>query len=284
MFKQVKIDIKVGIVSNKWFIIVPIWFAFHTIYLLNTLNAYTIDFAPTTFDFLLLYFKGADPILSLIMMNEPIQFPLLWITNYIILLCCTVHYPSRDLYGFGIQIIARLKKCKTWWFSKCIWCAICCVIYFVICLLVAYLSSLYFGNVTDHVSNTMPLIEKLSQEVNAYSFKLYDQVELSNSSLILYEFVLPFLVGWGLCQLQMTLSLFMKPVLSFTCVCMLLLLSTYTHKYFLINFPCFGMSLHNPNIMVDGYTTIVGISSCLLIIFASIIIGKARLEHFDFIP
>ncbi len=283
MYKLIFHDIKEGIIKNKRFIAVLLWFITFSVYAL-LFPLYSINHKDiTSFDLLLYFYKGEDPMFDAVLTGEPFEFPIFWMMNFILLLFVVMHYMYNDLNGFGIQYIVRIKKRITWWISKCIWCFCSCFIFFFICVLVAFAVTVLIGGKTFDFTNSYSLMEKLANDMNYYCMKFWGDMEVSTGQVIMCELVVPFMVSWAVCQIQMTLTLFLKPTVSFIVNCAFILVSAYIQNYIPGLFISCGMTLHNINFVYEGFSTSYCVLSCFIAIFISFLIGAIKFKKYNFV-
>lgn len=276
-------DIKEGIIKNKRFAIVIIWFiilsAYILIFPLSTINAKEI----TLFDMLLYFYKGEDPMLNATLNNEPIVFPLFWMINFLLILFVVADYMYDDISGFGIQYIVRIKRRSMWWISKCIFCMGACIAFFAICVVVSMLVTLCIGGKPFEFTNSDALLNNIANEMNYYTMNLKNDIDLSTYNLIICEIMVPFMVSWAVCQIQMTLTLFFKPIVSFVVNCGLILISAYVQNIVPGLFISWGMTLHNSNFICEGFNTSECIVCCIVAIAIAIILGMLKFKKYNFV-
>lgn len=137
--------------------------------------------------------------------NLPFVFPALWLFIILYFSYITLNYPNDDLHGFGINTLILSKKRSYWWLSKCCWLFFSVFIYFVIiCISSLLFTVISKGEISLNISEFMPQILQLNlRELTAPPWDI-------TKSLCLVP-----LTVFSVCLIQMLLSLFIKPLLSF---------------------------------------------------------------------
>ncbi len=279
MYRMILHDLKNGVIKNKRFIVVLLWFIADGIFTILFPLAATNHDEITSLDLILYFYKGEDPMVN----SNSVVFPLFWIMNFIIILFVIMHYMYDDMYGFGIQYITRIKKRITWWISKCIWCFCACAFFFAICICTAIIVTLFIGGRPFDFTNSHEMLEYLVGKMEYYSMNLGNDINLSWQQLFVCDIVVPFMVSWAVCQLQMTLTLFLKPIVSFVINCGIIIFSAYFQNYIPGLIISYGMSLHNSNFINNGFKSADCIWGCLIIIIIAIILGAFKFKKYNFV-
>lgn len=125
-------------------------------------------------------------------------------------------YLLNDLTNAGQQVIIRCYARRDWFLSKCVWNLLACLEYTAVGVVTVLLFSLLSGG-SALLENTPDIT------LSIYGDVIYEPVVLSAANVMVLTFILPFLSLAALNMLEMTLCLFVRPVISFI-TCMLLLL------------------------------------------------------------
>ncbi len=175
------------------------------------------DCVPTYGDCLLYIFGGIkiykyDP-------NESIQFPALWLLVFLLCLQLTTIYPEKEQRDFGLQILVRSHSRQKWLFAKEIWIICSCVTYFAIAHLVILLSCLVSGcSISLQLNEYLPLIAPIEGN---------DVLGRDSNKYFLVIMVLLPMVMIALENMQLFLSLSIRPSLAFVVIAAYLLLYAY---------------------------------------------------------
>lgn len=197
-------------------------------------------------------------------------FPVIWILLLAMPAFLTLHYPFRDMQDIGPQILCRSGSRKNWWLSKCFWNLCCTTCFYLMVLLTALFLCILWKR---------PLTANLHPRVIQILFQLTDQPSDASPLLPWYTFLLPLLISLALNILQMTLSLFLKPLFGFLCTSVILICSAYAmHPALLGNY---GMLLRHNWYMNEGVSYGTGIALALFFIFITIIVGLIRFQSHD---
>lgn len=95
------------------------------------------------------------------------------------------------------------------------------------------------------------------------------------------DIVMVFMLSVAICQIQMALGLWLKPIYSFMVMCMVLLLSAYFQSLFVIG--NYAMLIRHSWINEDGIDCKAAIPAMCLIIFITVIVGVIRFKKYNII-
>ncbi len=201
--------------------------------------------------------------------DDPFKIPFEWLTIQALIGLLIIQYPTQDLYSYGMQILIRTKKRISWWLSKCIWNVVTILIFYILCFIISFAFSAIFGELS-----ILP-----NENVNAF----VSGINLTNIKFNLDFYatviVLPILTTVAISLLQMTLSFFLNPIISYLGVTCIMASSTYYHSIFLVG--NYNMILRNQPIYSEGFGQLIIIIIDLLIIFVSIFVGLVRFKQID---
>lgn len=176
-------------------------------------------------------------------------------------------YPVNDLYHGNGQTCIRAKSRRQWMLSKQISIFLNVVVYYA-----CFLAVFYIGNAL-HNGTLLPENGMLSLSGTRITSQ-------STMELVMAFIVLPLLVSWALVQIQVVLSFFISPVLSFMLMLGYLIASVFWMKpYWIGNFAM----LYRQR-WVSGcvdLTVDAGIQICVVIIILSSVLGIFLLERKD---
>jgi hypothetical protein len=196
------------------------------------------------------------------------ELPIIWLMLHICHALLIGSYPSRDISGFGKYMLIRARKRGWWWLCKCVWVVLCVLVYFSIIYAVALAFAVFSNGLT--IKNTSDIFQVL--------FGM-DTTALTCRNFFIYVIILPFLVSITISLLQALLSFFMRPILSFLTVIVLMVSSAYFFTPLLIGNS--SMLLRSAAVIPNGImgTTSIVIQIILIGLFA--VIGYIRLEKYD---
>lgn len=199
------------------------------------------------------------------------RFPIVWILWFVFLLFSTLNYPYNDLQSFGQQILVRTKGRFLWWVSKCGWNVLASGVFHGIIALAGLLLCLQTGVRLSGGVNTQLL------QVN---FQIDSEQLVSKAvSLPLFVFLLPLLLSAGLNLLQMTLSLFLKPLFSFLAMAVLLVSSAYLLSPLVVG--NYAMLVRSDRVISNGVSPAVGLAVSIALIAGSFLVGIVRFRYYD---
>ncbi len=174
----------------------------------------------TFLDYLIYLSGGMKKYIPIMALTEPESFifPARWMVLHLLILYGALYYPVRDLANMGTSALPRSGSRGAWWLSKCLWNLCYVVTAYAMAVGVVLLFCLAAG-AEMNLSMTSELVNTV---LDANSPDIGFPVELGYAALF---FPLLFAVTAG--QIQMTLSLFVKPVVSFGIMTGFLLCGAY---------------------------------------------------------
>ena len=231
--KLLRYDIRNGLV--RWrYLTVPVLFAVPCFYYwIQMQNAGCVG---TWMDYLVGCFKGIFPVMYI----EDFEFPILWFLVMAGCLFLNLDYPLNDLTDAGQQVIVRCRNKKGWFLSKCLWNLLSTALYIILGSLTALAFAIFSGGrASGHI--TCEVLQK--------ALGIFCVTAPTVGQSLLVTVCLPYLTLAALNMLQMTLSLVMKPILSFLiCICLLVASLFYSSPYFIGN----GAMAARSGILMDG--------------------------------
>ena len=223
IIKNLKFDIKHGIFGNKALFICPMLIAlitfadfalkvnqYHGMKLIDRNNVTYGDYWMYLYGGMKEYIPSPD---------NPFQFPVLWMVTILTLFFILLNYPYKDMLTVGQQVIVKSKGRKLWWNSKCLWNILGVLTYHVILICSSMLFALFLK---------FPLSNKINTELISYLFTIDTMTfQPTKPEIPLIVALLPIFLLIAINLLQMTISLFVKPTVSFLFIMILLLSSSY---------------------------------------------------------
>ena len=206
-------------------------------------------------------------------MENVFQFPVTWMLLFVMILFVTLSYPMNNLCGFGNKLLIKGKSRVKWWLSKCIWNLLCNIIFFGI----IFTLILSFCSISGIQSGM-----QVNTDMQTVLFNLGADTSLKPDAIMpVGDIVMVFMLSVAICQIQMALGLWLKPIYSFMVMCMVLLLSAYFQSLFVIG--NYAMLIRHLWINEDGIDCKVAIPAMCLIIFITVIVGVIRFKKYNII-
>ncbi len=202
--------------------------------------------------------------------DNPFQFPAVWILVFLVLPFVLLNYPFRDMYGVGQQILVCSGRRSLWWLSKCCWNFCGTVLYHLIIQAAGLVLSLVFE---VEISN------RIHMDFINLVFNIRYQEVWHPSSLPLAALLLPMLVSAAINMLQMTLSLFIRPMFGFFAVAVLLLASAYLLSPLLIG--NYAMAFRYDWMLKMGVSIGAGERIAIIILLLAVLSGLVRFRLYD---
>ena len=273
-FKLLRYDCKVGIIYHyKKLIAVLVLFVCVYLDCFMQFRSYATLDTPFTVEntlgnTLLYIFAGIqeyDP-----QIDTQFVFPAVWMLLYLVLAYFTLYYPYNDLEESGQNILLRSGGRRLWWTSKCFWNICTVVLFFLIGWVVIITACLIQG---------IPLSMELSRNINMLLEMRIASPFLYPTELSLEILVLPPLVMIAVNLMQMTLSLFVRPIYSYIITGVLLLASTYYQSPFLIG--NYAMPIRSSRMVENGVNSIYGVLFSVGIATISYLVGLLYFKRYD---
>lgn len=260
LYKLVKYDIKWGIVEKwkKYLMMLLLALVISTIFIKNCEYSYAkgkLETMPGYFDYIMNLLHGMKKNIS--NGKDEFKIPVEWMTFHLFIAFSIGNYLAEDLEKCGVNVIIRGGSRKKWIVSKIIWNILAVLSFYVI---------IYLGNFVLALINTGKIQLSLTQAVSGKFYEM--NLEANQVKYIVALIILPILSSFAISQMQMFLSLFVKPIISFLMVASLLILSAYTMSPYLIG--NYSMLQRSAIFMKEGISIFTAVSVNLIIIFLSI--------------
>lgn len=202
-----------------------------------------------------------------------LAFPTMWFLLNILPLYITLKYTTHDLSGCGIQVLTRLRSKITWWCSKCVLSTVSVVVYFVI-IYVTMITLCFVGNFE---LSLIPDEVVFATQFNA----IFLAKDVTEFQMFLSLCVMPCVVAAALSLMQMTLTLFVQPMLAYIVVC------AYTAASVLCVYPAFignfAMPVRSATVGIYHFNSASGFIYSAVVAMVAIIVGAIRISKMDII-
>lgn len=203
--------------------------------------------------------------------GSPFIFPAVWMMLNMIICFLLVNYPLRDLNGIGQQIIVRADSRTNWWISKCCWNIGATVLYhFIISGTI----------ITMGIFLNIKMDMTLHIDVIQFFLGIHDQlVPAFTGGFLLRYLFLPVVVSCTVNLLQLMLSLFISPTISFLVVLLWMGASAFQLSPFMIG--NYAMLYRYRCILENGVSPEIGFPAVVIMIVCVIIIGLIRFRKYN---
>lgn len=206
-------DVKQGIWKNKFLFLCPAvisGLSFADFQIRNLLFSNECTFA----DIWIYLFGG------MICPVEKNLLPINWVVVMAVLSFLLLHYPDRDIHGFGRLTLVNAGGRSLWWISKFLWNILSVIIYYAICAAVTLVCCLFCG---------IPLSNNINMELLSLLFGLeyIPGIQMSAEQIPVIVMFMPLIISAVFNLAEMTLTLFLKPIFGFFTVFVLMVSSIY---------------------------------------------------------
>lgn len=255
-------DVRCGLLRPRYILILII-FLIPCVACYSTVKS--MDCSRTWIDYMIYSFQGLKPIN---VANASLEFhlPINWL---LIMTCCmflNLDYMLSDMTNFGQQVIIRCKNRTGWFLSKCMW-NLCSTLMYFCC---GWLTMVLFALITGG-----RITMENAPQISGYVFSsiienITDSTfNITKTQVLIYCMILPMLSTSALNLLQMTLCLYVKPILSFITIMCILVLSLFWHSPLALGNG--AMLLRNALFFSDGIKpvsiAIAALSSIVICVF-----------------
>lgn len=266
-------DLRRGLLQKPLFFIVPLLIAliscfdlYHRTMLFSQFETLAVKTQAGFSDFLIYLYSGTttdDPY-----GGNPFAR---WMVVLLSISFLTLNYPDQDVHTCGQQFLIRTQGRIAWWLSKCIWNAASVLLYHGLLILAAALFCLLVQ--ADFTGGPH----------KEFLYNLF-QVAPEQRTPAWLPFrccflLLPILISLALNLLQMTLSLFVKPICSFLLLSSLLVSSACLASPYLVG--NYAMLLRLDAVITTGVPITTGVILSLLLLFLAVTIGCIRFLRYD---
>lgn len=249
------------------------------IFLIPCISFYSIvkiiDCSFSWADCMMYCFQGIKPVYS---GEGPIEFhlPINWLLIMAGCLFLNLDYMLNDMTNYGQQVIIRSNNRIGWFLAKCIWNLCSTVMYFCIGCLSAALFTVVTGGSLKMESTpqiSLYIFSSLLEDVSIETFFM------SKPQVFMYCFLFPALCLATLNLLQMTLCLYIKPILSFIFGMCILIISLFWNSPLALGNG--AMLLRSDLLFSDGIKpeSVIVVSLCIL--FFCPLAGSCKFKRKD---
>ena len=234
-------------------------------------KAMIVEINASWLDYMLVTFKGAPPVNQDGIMDIR-SLPYDWLVMVGACLFVNLDYMLLDLTSNGQQVIIRTGSRQRWFISKCMWNLAATALYFLLIGLV----ELLFVVATDGVISPENSEEAFT---NIFGQVAFNPIQLSLHEGLVLGLLLPYLTMAALSVLEMTICLFVRPVVSFLVCMALLVLSVYIDSPFVLGNG--AMTIRSGIVDAEGQEPLVAGFVAIGIIVVCMMTGMAVFKHSD---
>lgn len=222
-------------------------------------------------DYLMFCFSGAIPTKTIAVQSD-FQLPVFWLLLFGGGLLINLDYLLKDLTNAGQQIIIRSNSRASWFLSKCIWNILACGQYLAVGIITIVAFAAALGGKMSFIN---------TPELTAIVFaRIIDEgIVLAFGQVLINTVVLPFATLVSLSMLQMTLSLRVKPAISFLICMALLITAVYVESPY-----CIGngaMLFRSDLFLYDGIDTDVAAAFAFAVAIICSVAGVIQFSKTD---
>lgn len=222
--------------------------------------------APSALDIAIYVFQGIEEYMF-VKGGPSFEIPITYLafTLFFCLLAC--YYSHREWKLRGTVYIPRYQSKTTWWISKCIWCVMEILLFYILVFATIWIIAGIGGNFSFSLSPDAP--------------GLYSGILLTTdtSEVFLYIYVLGAISAIALNQMQITLQMIFSPAVGYVFMIGIVTASAYFFNLFLMgnNF----MLLRTALFREDGISLSTGIGLAFIVWLVFVIAGKVLIEKKD---
>lgn len=228
-------------------------------------------FTPAPVELLMYCFKGQKPVTAYSDVLE-LQLPIFWLLLVGGCMFFNLDYLLKDLTNAGQQIIIRSKNRIAWYLSKCVWNLCSCGLYFIMIGATVVLFPLFTGGEITLRSNATALM-LIFEEARV------EPVPLSIADGLVVAFLLPLLTVSALSMLEMTLCLFVKPIVGFACCMVLLIVALFVSSPAILGNG--AMAIRSAKILEAGIPAWAAAGIAGAAVIGCVVVGCLRFQRMD---
>lgn len=219
----------------------------------------------------LLYLTGGMLPISFASLTDSFRFPIRWLFPYMLVLFFTLDYARNDLTHGGTQVLTRTHNRALWWMSKCIWNTMTVLSCFVVELIVWFLLT-YLVRKTEVFS------------LNNILFEGIFNANLPEQGALKWEYactfcLLPVIVCVSISLIQMTLTLYVKPVFAYLIAVIYYIAGIYYVTPMLLS--NYALTVRSSTIGLYNFQPKTGLFLCVVSGVIAVSVGIARLYRMD---
>lgn len=219
----------------------------------------------------LLYLTGGMLPVSFKSLTDSFQFPVRWLLPHVLILFFTLDYARNDLTHGGTQVLTRAHNRVLWWMSKCIWNTMTVFSCFATELAVWFLLSSF-------------VIKTEGFSLNSILFEGFFNASLPEQGIFTWKYIgtfclLPVLVCAAVSLLQMTLTLYVKPVFAYVAAIVYYIAGVYYVTPLLLS--NYALSVRSSTIGLYNFRPETGLILCVASGIIAVSIGGVRLCRMD---
>jgi len=199
--------------------------------------------------------------------NNVINIPPIWIFVQMMASFLVFSYAVKDLDKQGMIMLIKSANRTKWWLSKCIW----NISTIVVMYLIIWCGVLIVAVATGEMG--LLTTKDICREALDLTF---EQEGIRYSLIVMF---MPLIMSLGISLMQMTLSLVIGPVFSFTFVLAVDILSVYfLNPFFVGNY---SMMMRSDYVISNGVNPLVGAAISVVLGISGIILGNVYFKKYD---
>ena len=184
----------------------------------------------------------------------------------------------NDLTQFGMQILSRTNKRRFWWISKCAWCYLSSIWFYLVFTLTAFIFAV-LNNYDVFAVDNVDTLNILADRSVIYNYIGISELSSKNVLSILF---MPLIVISTLNMIQMFLCLFIKPMYGYLLIIGAVTFGIISDSPLAISRT--GMVTFNNMYFENAYNEKIGLIICILINIICVITGTIYFKKYDIIP
>lgn len=255
LIRLIRYDVRQGLLKPAYryllvFVVMTISsLAFHNILVAGYREGF-FHSTGTWMDYYLYAMKGMET--YKITQESIFRVPIYWFLFHIMLAYHIGDYAESDLKKYGRQVMMKSKTRMNWWFSKCIWCIVSVLSYYLVAMLAQIPLTVFFeGSLSVRVS--VDIMKNFGAGL----------IYLDNRQMIMIGVLLPIVISCAVSMIQLLGSVVVGAVQSYAFICVLYVLSAYyTSPYLIGNYT---MWLRNDTVSIGS--EIYALSGTILAFF-----------------
>jgi len=199
--------------------------------------------------------------------NNVFNIPPAWIFVQMMASFLVFSYAVKDLDKQGMIMLIKSANRTKWWLSKCIWNISTIIVMYILIWCGVLIVAVATGGMGFLAT------KDICREVLDMTFA---QDGIRYSLIVMF---MPLIMSLGISLMQMTLSLVIGPVFSFTVVLAVDILSVYFLNPFLIG--NYSMMMRSDYIISNGVNPLVGAAISIVVGIFGVVLGNVYFKKYD---
>lgn len=274
----VKNDIKRFLIHNRYRMIlcVIIVFSLMAVFYMHTGVISSVknkEIQPSACDYILYMTRGVCHVTEENI--KRLEIPYVWISLCVMCSLMVLDYLYNDMRGIGRNVLVYSRKKNLWWFSKCVTTVIAItIVYMIIWIMSLVFTVVSKGSMTGVHTDLFITMYSINT-----SLLPSDMLDYSQTAICLYVVLYPWFISVCIGLVQVMLSLYTGPVISFVIILIMNTLAVFSNNILL--FGNWTMAERCSILAEDGLDIYVMLVMAVILAVVSVMAGWHKFKKKD---